>query len=148
MVNPQENANAYKNIEVTSTNRIKLIIMVYNAAIASLKQALECHKRNDPTRRNQFITRTQFIIHELNNALNMEGGKEIAETLRKLYHFLNRHLTDVLTDNDITKVNQSLKILSELRDAWQEISTDKTIDTESRPQDAAVYHGENRINYA
>ena len=116
-----ENATIYKNMEVTSTNRVKLIIMVYNAAIASLKQAHECHNRRDHRRRNQFITRTQFIIHELNNALDMQRGRDIADTLRKLYHFLNRHLAEVLHDNDMRKVDQSLKILTDLRDAWQDI---------------------------
>ena len=63
--------NDYKKLEVTSTNRLKLILMVYDAAIASLKQAIDSHKRNDTIKRNRFISRAQLIISELNNALNM-----------------------------------------------------------------------------
>lgn len=138
-------ANVYKNMEVSSTNRIKLVVMVYDAAIASLKQAIESHNRNDLTKRNQFISRTQFIIHELNNALDHQRGKEIASTLQKLYHFLTRHMGSVLTDNDIQKVEQSLKILFDLREAWHEISL-KTVERESTLHGAAVYHGGKQIN--
>ena len=114
--------NDYKKLEVTSANRLKLILMVYDAAIASLKQAIDSHKRNDTIKRNRFISWAQLIISELNNALNMEQGKDISEPLSKIYYFLNRHLNEVHTGNDIHKVNQSLNILSNLRDAWKEIS--------------------------
>jgi flagellar protein FliS len=114
--------NDYKKLEVTSTNRLKLILMVYDAAIASLKQAIDSHKRNDAIKRNRFISRAQLIISELNSALNMEQGKGISESLSKIYYFLNRHLNEVHTDNDIQKVKQSLNILNNLRDAWKEIS--------------------------
>jgi len=84
--------NNYKKLEVTTTNRLKLVVMLYDAAIAALKQGQECHKRKDLIKRNRFVSRAQLIISELNNALNMEQGKEIAETLSKIYYFLNRHL--------------------------------------------------------
>ena len=126
--NTNANANAYKSMEVNSTNRLKLIVMVYDAAIASLRQAVISHNRNDLNKRNQYISRTQFIVHELNNSLDMQRGKEISETLRRLYHFITRHLGSVLTDNDIKKVEESLKILSDLREAWHEISQDAAKD--------------------
>lgn len=113
--------NGYKKLEVTSTNRLKLIVMVYDASIAALKQAQECHQRKDLIKRNRYISRAQLIITELNNALDMEQGKEISETLSKIYYFLNRHLQGVSTDNDIHKIGQALNILINLRDAWTDI---------------------------
>ena len=143
-------ADAYKKIEVNTSNRLKVIVMIYDAAIASLNQAHECHKRNDIIKRNRFISRTQFIINELNNALDTKRGKEIATTLRKLYHFLNRHLNDVLTDNNINKLNESLKILTTLKEAWEEI-TKKESKKESSTTDsqnaAAIYHGGKATSY-
>lgn len=115
--------NGYKKLEVTSTNRLKLIVMVYDAAIAALKQAQESHQRNDSIKRNLFISRAQLIISELNNSLNKDQGKEIAETLSKIYHFLNRHLTEANHDNKVENIAQALNILNNLRDAWKDIST-------------------------
>lgn len=140
----QNTANKYKALEVNSSNRLKVVVMIYDAAIASLKQAVLCHNKNNLIKRNQFISRTQFIIQELNNSLDLQRGKDIAATLRKLYHFLNRHLGAVLSDNDIRKVDQSLAILSKLREAWQEISQ-KSIKEENIQDNAAVYHHNSTI---
>jgi len=141
----QSKANAYKSLEVTSSHRLKVVVMIYDAAIASLKQSIASHKRNDIVKRNQFISRTQFIIQELNNALDMQQGKEISSTLRKLYHFIIRHLGFVLTDNDIKKVNESLAILMKLREAWYEISQ-KAIKEDDVNKNTDTYHGEQKLN--
>ena len=135
----QNSANTYKSMEVTSSNKLKIIIMVYDAAIASLKEAVETHQRNDLQKRNQYISRTQYILLELNNALDMQSGKSIAENLRNLYHFLNRYLGEVLSDNDIGKVRNSLRMLQSLPDSWQAISQDAA--TRPAEHGAAVYHG-------
>lgn len=142
---PNNSANAYKQIEVGTCNRLKLVVMIYDAAIASLKQANASHLRNDLTKRNQYISRTQFIINELNNSLDFQQGSEIASSLRKIYHFLNRHLNSILSDNDIGKLEESLKILSSLQGAWQEISknTGKEKSNLNLSQNASIYHGRN-----
>jgi len=139
-VDTYSSVNDYKKLEVTSTNRLKLIVMVYDAAIAALKQATECHMRNDQIKRNRYISRAQLIITELNNALNMEQGKEISDTLSKIYFFLNRHLKDVLSDNNIHRIEQSVNILTNLREAWTEIgakSEENSADTQTTVSAAA-----------
>lgn len=135
-----QHATTYKNVEVTSTNRLKLVVMVYDAAIASLKQALEYHEQGDIVRRNQFLSRSQFIVHELNNALDLKRGQEIASTLRKLYHFLVRQLGEAIADNTVSKVHQSLGMLSDLREAWHVISL-QTMQDDTSQHSSAVYHG-------
>ena len=138
--NPYANAHAYKNVEVNTSNRVKIVVMIYDAAVASLKQAIVCHKRHDTIKRNQYISRVQHIIYELNNSLDMDRGKDIAATLRKLYHFLTRHLADVMNDNDIKKVEDTLRLMTELRDAWHDVSA-QFAEGKANVNDAAVYHG-------
>ena len=125
-MNQYSKMNAYKEMEVNSVNRLKIVLMVYDAAIGSVKYAITCHKRNDIVKRNRSISRAQFIINELNNSLNMQHGKEIADSLRKLYYFLNRSLNDALSQNDEKKLEDSLSILMNLKEAWEEI-TDKGV---------------------
>ena len=133
-------AAAYKNMEVTSSNRLKIIIMVYDAAIASLKEAVETHQRHDYLKRNQYISRAQSIIFELNNALDMKNGGDIADNLRKLYHFLNRHLGDALTSDSLAAIEQSVHILETLREAWQAIAESRNAGLNADTT-GAVYHG-------
>ena len=145
-MNPYTNQTAtkYKSLEVNSSNRLKVVVMIYDAAIASLKHAVLCHGKNDLVKRNQFISRTQFIVQELNNALDLRNGREIASTLRKIYFFVNRYLSEVMTDNDIRKAERVLKILSKLREAWQEIAH-KAIQDERAGQSADVYHSRSPV---
>ena len=145
-MNPYANATAakYKSLEVNSSNRLKVVVMIYDAAIASLKHAILCHRKNDLVKRNQFISRTQFIVQELNNALDLRNGREIAASLRKIYFFINRYLSEMMTDNDIRKAENVLKMLSRLREAWQEISQ-KAITDDRAGNTADVYHGRGPI---
>jgi len=140
-VNPYASSSAakYKSLEVNSSNRLKVVVMIYDAAIASLKHALLCHSKNDLIKRNQFISRAQFIVQELNNALDMKNGREISATLRKIYFFINRHLSEVMTDNDSRKIENVLKIMSKLREAWQEISQ-KAVQNQSTEASEDVFH--------
>ena len=127
-MNQYNQVNAYKEMEVNSVNRLKLVLMVYDAAIGSVKHAIACNKRNDELKRNRSISRAQFIINELNNSLNMQHGKEIADSLRKLYYFLNRTLNEALSENDEKKLEDSLSILLNLKDAWEEITNKGIVD--------------------
>ncbi len=144
-MNPYNRTNTYAEMNVNTTNRLKLIVMVYDAAIGSLKQAKECHKRNDLINRNRHVSRTQFILSELDNALDMNRGKKIAETLRGIYNFLSRYLGDVLNDNDMSKVENSLKMLNTIRGAWHEISIGNSATI--GPEDgSAVYTPSDELN--
>lgn len=135
-----QTANKYKSLEVNSSNRLKVVVMIYDAAIASLKHAVLCHRKNDLVKRNQFISRTQFIVQELNNALDLRNGRDIASSLRKIYFFVNRYLSELINDNDIRKAERVLTILTKLREAWEEISN-KAIMDERTVTSADVYHG-------
>ena len=43
------------------------------------------------------VGRVTSIVHELNATLDMEKGGEIAENLRSIYRFLERHLVEPVT---------------------------------------------------
>jgi flagellar protein FliS len=85
-------AARYKAMEVNTSDRLKLILMVYDAAISSVKQARVCHDKRDIIGRNRYVSRAQLIINELNNALDVDRGGEIASNLRRVYLFINRYL--------------------------------------------------------
>jgi len=138
-------------MEVNTSNRLKLVVMIYDAAIASLKQASQCRERNDITKMNYYISRTQLIVNELNNTLDFKQGKEIATTLSDLYYFINRHLADVIKDRDSKKIEESMNILMQLKEAWEEITQKAdTIDSTFKnvpKDDVKSYPGRGSISY-
>jgi flagellar protein FliS len=99
--------------------------MLYEGAIRFLERALGGFKLEDPAEFNQTISnnilRAQDIIFELNVTLNIQEGGELAMTLRQLYDYLGRKLTEANLQKVIEPLQEVLKRLSVLRDAWAQM---------------------------
>ena len=132
-------AQQYKSTEVNSSNRIKLIVMVYDAAIASLREADDAHLRGDTTRRNMYVARAQCIINDLNGCLDMGHG-EIPTSLRSLYQFFIRHLAESQEQGTTGNIAEVRSMMENLREAWDTISRQAPQEQEPTAG-AAVYHG-------
>jgi len=115
----------YQKIQVTTADRLKLVVMLYDGAISYLKTAIKYLEENDMAAKGIYISKAQDIIDELNNSLNMNEGGEIASTLRKIYNFLYFYLVKANLKKDPKMIQEVIDILSSLRDAWDEISKKK-----------------------
>ena len=132
-------AQQYKSMEVNSSNRMKLIVMVYDAAIASLREADDAHVRGDTTRRNMYVARAQCIINDLNGCLDMSHG-EIPTSLRSLYQFFIRHLAEAQEQGATENIAEVRSMMEHLREAWDTICRQAPQEQPSTAG-AAVYHG-------
>ena len=114
---------SYHKVAVETADQKTLIVLCYDEAIRSLQmgKALYLKKRFEE-KFNQF-TRAQSFISELSTGLNMEAGGEIAQNLRALYDFFIKSITKADIQGDMRLVDQTVKMLSELRSAWVEIDT-------------------------
>ncbi len=128
------NINNYQKVQVTTADRLKLVVMLYDGAISYLKTAIKYINENDMAAKGIYISKAQDIIDELNNSLNMNEGGEIASTLRKIYNFLYFYLVKANLKKDTKMIQEVIDILSSLRDAWDEISK-KKIEEESSSQE-------------
>ena len=120
----------YQKVQVTTADRLKLVVMLYDGAISYLKTAIKYLENNDMAAKGIYISKAQDIIDELNNSLNMEEGGEIASTLRKIYNFLYFYLVKANLKKDSKMIQEVIDILSSLKEAWEEISK-KKIEEES-----------------
>jgi flagellar protein FliS len=71
---------------------------------------------------NNRMQRAEAIISELRSTLNHEKGGEIATRLDSIYSFCQRHLLEARLQRDPAKIEQVMKLLSELREAWDQVS--------------------------
>ncbi len=122
-MNPK--AMNYQKVQVTTADRLKLVVMLYDGAISFLKSAINCLEKNDMAGKGIYIAKAQDIIDELNNSLNLKDGGEIASTLRKIYNFLYFYLVKANLKKDPKMIKEVIDILSSLREAWYEISNKK-----------------------
>ena len=116
----------YKQTQITTANQGKLIVMLYDGAIKFLNIALDNMSPKTYDVVNNNIIKAQDIITELLLSLNMDEGGEISQNLFNLYMYFKRQLLEANIRKDAEIVNHVLKLLKELRDAWDQISANET----------------------
>lgn len=125
----------YKEIQIKTANQIRLIVMLYDGAIRRLNLALdlfsEGHRRYDVI--NGHLVAAQDILSELMASLDFERGGVLAKNLFSLYTFMNRRLLDGNLKKDPEPLVEVKKLLIDLRDAWDEISTKKGLEAQAAP---------------
>lgn len=117
--------NQYKQTQITTANQGKLIVMLYDGAIKFLNIALDNMSPKTYDVVNNNIIKAQDIITELLLSLNMDEGGEISQNLFNLYMYFKRQLLDANMKKDPEIIKHILKLLKELRDAWDQISANE-----------------------
>ena len=112
----------YQKMQVTTVDRLKLVVMLYEGAISYLKTATQYLEKNDLAGKGMYIAKAQDIIDELNNSLNMQEGGEIAVNLRKIYNFIYFYLVKANLSKNRKMIDEVINILSSLKDAWEQIN--------------------------
>ncbi len=110
----------YVETSITTQQRGKLIVMLYDGAIRFLRVAKEKLAEEDYALKGVYIGKAQDIVAELNNCLNMEAAPELADSLRALYNFIYNHLNEANIERSVEKVDECIGLLDELRGAWAE----------------------------
>lgn len=113
--------SAYTENEVATQAPGRVVVLLYEGAIRFLKQAIAEIQAGLPAQKGQFITKAVAIIDELNTALDMEVGGEVAQNLRNLYLFMNRHLFQANTKSDIQMIREVISLLEDLNGGWKAI---------------------------
>ena len=113
---------AYKNNEITTASQGKLIVMLYDGAIRFLQKAVDnMHPRTYDIVNTNTI-KAQDIITELLLSLDMDKGGEIASNLSSIYVYLKRRLLEANVQKSSDILEEIIKILKELREAWAEVA--------------------------
>jgi flagellar protein FliS len=113
---------AYKDNTISTQNKGRLIVLLYDGAIKFLKLAIKEMEAGSQEAKGQYINRATDIITELNAILDMEKGGEIAGNLRKLYTFMNDRLAQANIKQDPNMVRDVIKLLEELNEGWRVIT--------------------------
>jgi len=103
----------------------QLVLMLLEGAIRFLDKAEHGFSLDDPAEANQTIhnniQRTQDILHELNMALDMQNGGDLAKTLRALYVYMDGRLMESNRHKISDGLKESRALLNTLRGAWAEM---------------------------
>jgi flagellar secretion chaperone FliS len=111
----------YQKTKVQTADTLNLVIMCYDAAIQDLREAKMLHENQAMEKTYNRIRHAQDLITELLVGLDYERGGEIALNLSRVYNFILRQLLGINSRRDTSIYNHLIRILEELRDAWQQI---------------------------
>jgi flagellar protein FliS len=107
--------------KVETASPLMLIIMLYDECIKMCEQAKADIGKNKESVHNKLI-KAQKIITELTVSLNMDQGGEVAENLKALYVYLHMRLVEANIENNASKIDEALRIMRELREAWHTVN--------------------------
>ena len=117
--------HSYRQVSTATASPGQLVLMLYDGAIKFLECALSGFQFDDPLEFNRTISnnvvRAKQILNELNSSLDLERGGEIATTLRSLYAYMDRLLTQSNNQKTREGIEESIRHLAVLRGAWSEM---------------------------
>lgn len=126
----QQGVNSYAKIGietgVLAASPVKLIVMLYDGAIAACQNAIGYMKSQDVEHKGAMLTKAILIIESgLRVSLDKKSGGEIAESLDALYVYMNGKLSKANVNNEPEYVQEVIQLLNELKSAWEAIDNSK-----------------------
>lgn len=117
-----DNIAKYLTQQVMTAPPAKLVLMLYDKAILSLKEAIAAIEAGEIETRWKANTRAHEIITHMWSTLDLERGGEIAENLEGLFSYMLDRLPEVDMKNDPAPALEVITLLKPLRNAWREIA--------------------------
>ncbi len=105
---------------VTQANRSELVVVIYEVALASIKEGKDALEAGAVTDARHEIDRAKSMIQELMYALDMHYN--ISTYLRQLYIFGYRELCQGIANRDPKRFDNTTNILEGLLKSFKEIA--------------------------
>ena len=111
---------AYQQNGVNTATPERLVLMLYDGAVSFLLKAERAMEEGLVEEVNRYLLRAQDIVSELTCCLDFKCGEEVAENLYRIYEYVNHRLVQANIRKDPEMTEEVRRLLSELRDAWEE----------------------------
>lgn len=96
--------------------------MLFEGAQEALNRAKMHMQLNEIAEKGRMISKAIMIIdHGLKASLDMNAGGDLAIKLQALYDYMTHQLLVANIQNNVEKITEVNKLLSELHSAWKEI---------------------------
>lgn len=134
--------DAYQAVQITTTDRGRLLLMMYEGAIKFLKLSVVGLQEKDIPKFCRYLSKGQAIIAELMNTLDFEKGGEIARDLDRLYDFMLFYLSEANLYRDEARISKVIALIDTIYSAYREIIEGKQGDGAVSSAEEAAKIGE------
>jgi len=108
----------YKRTEIETAPPLKLLLMLYDAAIARCESGADAIRGGKPEAAHRELIKAQDILTELMVSLDPGAGGAPVRELFALYEYMHRLLVRANVHKETAPVEEAARILSDLRGAW------------------------------
>lgn len=120
-MNPYGRPQAYRESAVLTASPEQLVVMLYDGALRFLRQAEVAFAEQAWQHGGDRMSRAEAIVDELLATLNMEAG-ELADRLQAIYVFCKKTLIEARLQQESAKIRSVIRLLSDLREAWDQLA--------------------------
>jgi len=117
MANPA--GDRYLEAEVLSASPVKLVAILYRAAMETVAAARRHLRDGDIRERSRNVAKAAAILNELMRSLNHSTGGEISRNLLELYAYMQTRLIEANTGQIEAPLAEVEQLLGTLADAWR-----------------------------
>jgi flagellar secretion chaperone FliS len=117
MKNP---ALTYRQFSVQGASPLRLVVMLYDGAIAALQRALAALEAQNIAEKCTHIKRALAIIAQLEGSLNFESGGEVAQTLKCFYVYARGQAMKANIENSPEILCSLIEKFATVREAWHQ----------------------------
>lgn len=118
---PNQAHKVYAQQQVFTASPAKLVLMCYEQAIASLREAVQAIEENNIEKRWKANNKAHEIISHLWSTLDTDNGGDIAKNLDQLFGFILTKLPEVDFKNNPQPAMDAIKLLEPIRLAWKDL---------------------------
>ena len=112
----------YMEAEILSADPVKLVGILYRAAMESVAGARRHLRRGEIRQRSRNISKASEILNELMRSLNHSAGGEISRNLVELYAYMQTRLIEANAAQTEAPLAEVERLLITLADAWRDAS--------------------------
>lgn len=104
---------------VVAASPHRLIVMLFDGAIIAVQSAIrQMQEANIPAKGKSISKAISIIDGGLRASLDRKAGGEIADNLDSLYEYMSKQLVMANVTNEPAMLEEILKLLTDLKDAW------------------------------
>ncbi|MFN4244602.1 MAG: flagellar export chaperone FliS [Brevinematia bacterium] len=116
----------YKETQIETASPVKLIVILYEIIISSIKEAIVHLETKKYDLLNKELSRAQDGIIELIASLDFDKGGDIAKNLYSIYLYCSKRLFEGNIEKNKSMFVEVINIMTKLKEAWDQIANMNT----------------------
>ncbi len=116
----QKNVNSYKNVQIKTASRERLLLMVYDGTLGFLKKARILISKGKAEKANTYLLSATNAVIELLGTLDYAKAPDFCKSMESLYMYVIERIRASLEDYNLKDLDEAIKVISSLKQSWEE----------------------------